>query len=173
MPEEQNQEVSTKKKRGRPAKSESAANEQPVEKESTQQEEVTMTDALDISKSEDTIIDLQLDAPTPSEDVKVINDSDIFEVSEVEDNRINTLNYLFKRGETVWVANFGHKIESEAFGLIKDVYKYRPIKLTVKGFIYEDKIIYKFFGSSVIAEESHIKKTFTDCQALCDALNKV
>ena len=106
----------------------------------------------------------------------IINDipeeSEIIEVEEVIDETDGyTLNYKFRRGETVWVANWGHKLETDIYGFCKDIWKFRPLKLTVKSIILEDRLFYKFFGYDKQVEESHIKRNYDQCKNLCDGLN--
>lgn len=176
------------KKRGRPAKPKAVEVKEPEKvimeiEQPTEEPEVVTTDKPTIESIseplEDTII-VEKEVVDSTEDIPNSEDTtnDIFSVEELDDDYIErdpglySLNYKYRRGDTVWVANWGRKLESTSmYGLAQEVWKYRPLKLKVKGFTYEGKIIYKFFGSGCEAEESHIKLTLEACQMLCDGLN--
>ena len=174
MENEQEIKVSTEpKRRGRPPKA--VEEKVKVASEAVQEIEETVSDnPVEVEQPKiitQTITQIIDEEPLEEEGVN-IPEGEIFEVEEVNEVEDGySVRYKYKRGEQVWVANWGHKLEGDTYGVVEDIYKYRPIKLTVKGFTFEDKLLYKFFGSSVIAEESHIKKNYEACMLLCKGLN--
>ena len=173
MAENQEVKVNEPKKRGRPAKIQTPKTDTAV-----------MAISDDVAKEEITHIDKEKEVViiTDPQEVygvgseNIINDipeeSEIIEVEEVIDETEGyILNYKFRRGETVWVANWGHKLETDIYGFCKDIWKFRPLKLTVKSIILEDRLFYKFFGYDKQVEESHIKRNYDQCKNLCDGLN--
>jgi hypothetical protein len=173
MAEEQEVKVNEPKKRGRPAKVKTPDTDTTKKAVS---DNVAKEETIPIEKEEEVVI---VTEPKESYDVgleNIINDipeeSEIIEVEEVIDETDGyTLNYKFRRGETVWVANWGHKLETDIYGFCKDIWKFRPLKLTVKSIILEDRLFYKFFGYDKQVEESHIKRNYDQCKNLCDGLN--
>lgn len=173
MAEEQEVKVNEPKKRGRPAKVKTPDTDTTKKAVS---DNVAKEETIPIEKEEEVVI---VTEPKESCDVdteNIINDipeeSEIIEVEEVIDETDGyTLNYKFRRGETVWVANWGHKLETDIYGFCKDIWKFRPLKLTVKSIILEDRLFYKFFGYDKQVEESHIKRNYDQCKNLCDGLN--
>lgn len=176
------------KKRGRPAKPKVVEVKEPevviTETEQPVEEiKVVTTNELPIESISESLADtviVEKEVVDSAEDILNSENAtnDIFSVEELDEDYIErdpglySLNYKYRRGDTVWVANWGRKLESTSmYGLAQEVWKYRPLKLKVKGFTYEGKIIYKFFGSGCEAEESHIKLTLEACQMLCDGLN--
>ena len=173
MAEEQEVKVNEPKKRGRPAKVQTPKTDTTTKAVS---DNVAKEETIPVEKEEEMVI---ITEPKESYDVNtenIINDipeeSEIIEVEEVIDETDGyTLNYKFRRGETVWVANWGHKLETDIYGFCKDIWKFRPLKLTVKSIILEDRLFYKFFGYDKQVEESHIKRNYDQCKNLCDGLN--
>lgn len=173
MAEEQEVKVNEPKKRGRPAKVKTPDTDTTKKAVS---DNVAKEETIPVEKEEEVVI---VTEPKESCDVdteNIINDipekSEIIEVEEVIDETDGyTLNYKFRRGETVWVANWGHKLETDIYGFCKDIWKFRPLKLTVKSIILEDRLFYKFFGYDKQVEESHIKRNYDQCKNLCDGLN--
>lgn len=173
MAEEQEVKVNEPKKRGRPAKVKTPDTDTTKKAVS---DNVAKEETIPVEKEEEVVI---VTEPKESYDVgpeNIINDipeeSEIIEVEEVIDETDGyTLNYKFRRGETVWVANWGHKLETDIYGFCKDSWKFRPLKLTVKSIILEDRLFYKFFGYDKQVEESHIKRNYDQCKNLCDGLN--
>ncbi len=173
MAEEQEVKVNEPKKRGRPAKVKTPDTDTTKKAVS---DNVAKEETIPVEKEEEVVI---VTEPKESYDVgpeNIINDipeeSEIIEVEEVIDETDGyTLNYKFRRGETVWVANWGHKLETDIYGFCKDIWKFRPLKLTVKSIILEDRLFYKFFGYDKQVEESHIKRNYDQCKNLCDGLN--
>lgn len=173
MAEEQEVKVNEPKKRGRPAKVKTPDTDTTKKAVS---DNVAKEETIPVEKEEKVVI---VTEPKESYDVgpeNIINDipeeSEIIEVEEVIDETDGyTLNYKFRRGETVWVANWGHKLETDIYGFCKDIWKFRPLKLTVKSIILEDRLFYKFFGYDKQVEESHIKRNYDQCKNLCDGLN--
>lgn len=173
MAEEQEVKVNEPKKRGRPAKVKTPDTDTTKKAVS---DNVAKEETITVEKEEEVVI---VTEPKESYDVgpeNIINDipeeSEIIEVEEVIDETDGyTLNYKFRRGETVWVANWGHKLETDIYGFCKDIWKFRPLKLTVKSIILEDRLFYKFFGYDKQVEESHIKRNYDQCKNLCDGLN--
>lgn len=173
MAEEQEVKVNEPKKRGRPAKVKTLDTDTTKKAVS---DNVAKEETIPVEKEEEVVI---VTEPKESYDVgpeNIINDipeeSEIIEVEEVIDETDGyTLNYKFRRGETVWVANWGHKLETDIYGFCKDIWKFRPLKLTVKSIILEDRLFYKFFGYDKQVEESHIKRNYDQCKNLCDGLN--
>lgn len=173
MAEEQEVKVNEPKKRGRPAKVKTPDTDTTKKAVS---DNVAKEETIPVEKEEEVVI---VTEPKESYDVgpeNIINDipeeSEIIEVEEVIDETDGyTLNYKFRRGETVWVANWGHKLETDIYGFCKDIWKFRPLKLTVKSIILEDRLFYKFFGYDKQVEESHIKRNYEQCKNLCDGLN--
>ena len=173
MAEEQEVKVNEPKKRGRPAKVKTPDTDTTKKAVS---DNVAKEETIPVEKEEEVVI---VTEPKESCDVdteNIINDipeeSEIIEVEEVNDETDGyTLNYKFRRGETVWVANWGHKLETDIYGFCKDIWKFRPLKLTVKSIILEDRLFYKFFGYDKQVEESHIKRNYDQCKNLCDGLN--
>ena len=173
MAEEQEVKVNESKKRGRPAKVKTPDTDTTIK---TVSDNVAKEETIPVEKEEEVVI---VTEPKESCDVdteNIINDipeeSEIIEVEEVIDETDGyTLNYKFRRGETVWVANWGHKLETDIYGFCKDIWKFRPLKLTVKSIILEDRLFYKFFGYDKQVEESHIKRNYDQCKNLCDGLN--
>ena len=173
MAEEQEVKVNESKKRGRPAKVKTPDTDTTTK---TVSDNVAKEETIPVEKEEEVVI---VTEPKESCDVdteNIINDipeeSEIIEVEEVIDETDGyTLNYKFRRGETVWVANWGHKLETDIYGFCKDIWKFRPLKLTVKSIILEDRLFYKFFGYDKQVEESHIKRNYDQCKNLCDGLN--
>lgn len=173
MAEEQEVKVNEPKKRGRPAKVKTPDTDTTKKAVS---DNVAKEETIPIEKEEEVVI---VTEPKESYDVgleNIINDipeeSEIIEVEEVIDETDGyALNYKFRRGETVWVANWGHKLETDIYGFCKDIWKFRPLKLTVKSIILEDRLFYKFFGYDKQVEESHIKRNYDQCKNLCDGLN--
>lgn len=173
MAEEQEVKVNEPKKRGRPAKVKTPDTDTTKKAVS---DNVAKEETIPVEKEKEVVI---VTEPKESYDVgpeNIINDipeeSEIIEVEEVIDETDGyTLNYKFRRGETVWVANWGHKLETDIYGFCKDIWKFRPLKLTVKSIILEDRLFYKFFGYDKQVEESHIKRNYEQCKNLCDGLN--
>ena len=173
MAEEQEVKVNESKKRGRPAKVKTPDTDTTTK---TVSDNVAKEETIPVEKEEEVVI---ITEPKESCDVdteNIINnipeESEIIEVEEVIDETDGyTLNYKFRRGETVWVANWGHKLETDIYGFCKDIWKFRPLKLTVKSIILEDRLFYKFFGYDKQVEESHIKRNYDQCKNLCDGLN--
>lgn len=173
MAEEQEVKANESKKRGRPAKVKTPDTDTTTK---TVSDNVAKEETIPVEKEEEVVI---VTEPKESCDVdteNIINDipeeSEIIEVEEVIDETDGyTLNYKFRRGETVWVANWGHKLETDIYGFCKDIWKFRPLKLTVKSIILEDRLFYKFFGYDKQVEESHIKRNYDQCKNLCDGLN--
>lgn len=173
MAEEQEVKVNEPKKRGRPAKVKTSDTDTTKKAVS---DNVAKEETIPVEKEEEVVI---VTEPKESYDVgpeNIINDipeeSEIIEVEEVIDETDGyTLNYKFRRGETVWVANWGHKLETDIYGFCKDIWKFRPLKLTVKSIILEDRLFYKFFGYDKQVEESHIKRNYDQCKNLCNGLN--
>lgn len=173
MAEEQEAKVNESKKRGRPAKVKTPDTDTTTK---TVSDNVAKEETIPVEKEEEVVI---ITEPKESCDVdteNIINnipeESEIIEVEEVIDETDGyTLNYKFRRGETVWVANWGHKLETDIYGFCKDIWKFRPLKLTVKSIILEDRLFYKFFGYDKQVEESHIKRNYDQCKNLCDGLN--
>lgn len=173
MAEEQEVKVNEPKKRGRPAKVQTPKTDTTTKAVS---DNVAKEETIPVEKEEEVVI---VTEPKESYGVgpeNIINDipeeSEIIEVEEVIDETDGyTLNYKFRRGETVWVANWGHKLETDIYGFCKDIWKFRPLKLTVKSIILEDRLFYKFFGYDKQVEESHIKRNYDQCKNLCDGLN--
>lgn len=173
MAEEQEVKANESKKRGRPAKVKTPETDTTTKAVS---DNVAKEETIPVEKEEEVVI---IAEPKESCDVdteNIINDipeeSEIIEVEEVIDETDGyTLNYKFRRGETVWVANWGHKLETDIYGFCKDIWKFRPLKLTVKSIILEDRLFYKFFGYDKQVEESHIKRNYDQCKNLCDGLN--
>lgn len=173
MAEEQEVKVNEPKKRGRPAKVKTPDTDTTKKAVS---DNVAKEETIPVEKEEEVVI---VTEPKESCDVdteNIINDipeeSEIIEVEEVIDETDGyTLNYKFRRGETVWVANWGHKLETDIYSFCKDIWKFRPLKLTVKSIILEDRLFYKFFGYDKQVEESHIKRNYDQCKNLCDGLN--
>ena len=173
MAEEQEVKVNEPKKRGRPAKVQTPKTDTTTKAVS---DNVAKEETIPVEKEEEVVIVTEPKESCGVDTENIINDmpeeSEIIEVEEVIDETDGyTLNYKFRRGETVWVANWGHKLETDIYGFCKDIWKFRPLKLTVKSIILEDRLFYKFFGYDKQVEESHIKRNYDQCKNLCDGLN--
>lgn len=173
MAEEQEVKVNEPKKRGRPAKAQTPKTDTTTKAVS---DNVAKEEIIPVEKEEEVIVITEPEVAYVADTESIINDtpeeSEIIEVEEVIDETDGyTLNYKFRRGETVWVANWGHKLETDIYGFCKDIWKFRPLKLTVKSIILEDRLFYKFFGYDKQVEESHIKRNYDQCKNLCDGLN--
>ena len=173
MAEEQEVKVNEPKKRGRPAKVKTPDTDTTKKAVS---DNVAKEETIPVEKEEEVVIVTEPKESCDVDSENIINDipeeSEIIEVEEVIDETDGyTLNYKFRRGETVWVANWGHKLETDIYGFCKDIWKFRPLKLTVKSIILEDRLFYKFFGYDKQVEESHIKRNYDQCKNLCDGLN--
>lgn len=173
MAEEQEVKVNESKKRGRPAKVKTPDTDTTTK---TVSDNVAKEKTIPVEKEEEVVIVTEPKESCDADTENIINDipeeSEIIEVEEVIDETDGyTLNYKFRRGETVWVANWGHKLETDIYGFCKDIWKFRPLKLTVKSIILEDRLFYKFFGYDKQVEESHIKRNYDQCKNLCDGLN--
>lgn len=93
----------------------------------------------------------------------------ILEVEEIKHNSY----HRYAKGDVVWYPKYEGKTEMNINTVMRTIFKYRPLKATVREVCIEGKdIYYRFFKLQDRMEEALVKSNFIDCENLCNGLNK-
>lgn len=173
--EEQN--VTPTPRRGRPRKIELS---EPVD--TTIDDIVSVEEIKEDGKKEET--NVVNSENNEKADVMVISNPE--QVISIDNDDINSINakinirpnvyiaeYLYKKGETVYLVYFSGKHEESLYGNIEDRYKFRPLKAKIKEVVInsDNTISYKFYECQGCFLEKLVTRTEEECQRICDYKN--
>ena len=140
--------------------------------------ETSTTGIEDIISVEEVVVEQKLEDETTTNptETKKHEETQISKpevVEELPKRVVHTAQYLFTKGEEVYLVHFSGKSEENLFSRIDEKYIFRPLKTKVKEVLIneDNSISYRLDACQGCFLEKLVTKGLEECQRICDFKN--